>query len=75
MKYAIIQIDGEAHVAYVIESPEDLNTLFEDFPVWHKEAREACKRNMRIEAIKIVRQATGWNLKPCKDYVDQHFPR
>jgi ribosomal protein L7/L12 len=29
------------------------------------------QQGARIEAIKRVRQATGWGLKECKDYVDQ----
>ena len=34
------------------------------------EVRQLLARRQKIEAVKCVREATGWGLKESKDYVD-----
>lgn len=41
-------------------------------PDWHQQARNA--GNM-VEAIKLVREHTGWGLRESKDWVDEHCGR
>lgn len=40
-------------------------------PNWVLEARDLLSQGRKIEAIKHVREATGWGLKEAKDYVEQ----
>lgn len=43
---------------------------------WVKEVQELCQvMNKRLDAIKLLRQQTGWTLKEAKDYIDREFPR
>lgn len=41
-----------------------------DEPAWLILARELKAQGRKIQAIKEVRQATGWGLKQSKEYVD-----
>ncbi len=57
-----------------------LPTLAPDFipatgltPEVNAEIRQLMARNQKIEAVKRVREATGWGLKESKDYVEQHY--
>jgi large subunit ribosomal protein L7/L12 len=38
---------------------------------WELEARVLKQAGKLIDAIKVVRQATGWGLKESKDFVDR----
>ncbi len=38
---------------------------------WELEARALKQAGKTIEAIKVVRKATGWGLKESKDFVDR----
>ncbi len=40
---------------------------------WIVEARDLCNRGKKINAIKVVRAATGMGLKEAKQYVEQEF--
>jgi large subunit ribosomal protein L7/L12 len=40
-------------------------------PRWELEARDLKQAGKVIDAIKLVREATGWGLKESKDFVDR----
>jgi len=40
--------------------------------VFPAEAEDALRAGNKIEAIKIVRERTGWGLKECKEAVESH---
>ncbi len=42
-----------------------------DDPPWLPEVRQLVAANRKIEAIKQVREHTGWGLKEAKNYVDR----
>lgn len=42
-----------------------------DDPVWLPEVRALVGRDRKIEAIKRVREYTGWGLAEAKQYVDR----
>ena len=42
-------------------------------PAWQAEARALMRQDMKIAAIKLVREATGMGLKEAKDYVEQQL--
>lgn len=53
----------------VVQSIAQREPMADPVPEWHEQARKCT--NM-VEAIKLVREHTGWGLRASKDWVDEN---
>ena len=49
---------------------KDINTLLQEHNLDRFEIEELLRQNRKIEAIKLVRDTTDWDLKNSKDFVE-----
>ncbi|MCB9760252.1 MAG: ribosomal protein L7/L12 [Alphaproteobacteria bacterium] len=58
-------------VAHRSASRREVEEAVETGPGWVEEARDLLQQGRKIQAIKLVRAATGWGLKESKEYVER----
>lgn len=68
----MVRVHGQ--MSHLVEQMKNRGELevSEQEPAWHQQARDCS--NM-VEAIKLVREHTGWGLRESKDWVDAHCGR
>lgn len=49
---------------------KDIDTLLQEHDLDRFEIEELLRRNEKIQAIKLVRDKTGWDLRNSKDFVE-----
>lgn len=70
----LIQFEDGTDDLFVRESVKNYTVAVRDgeaeHPPYHAQMCEYIRRNRKVNAIKLVREHTGWGLKEAKAYVD-----
>ncbi len=68
LEAAVADLQAQLVAAGLADAPAD--TYVTTGPAWEDDVRALLAEGRTIEAIKLVREVTGWGLKEAKDYVD-----